>query len=443
MILYDIRTALLGFRRSPLLSAVIVGGLGLGIGVATLFSAVRHVLAKVPLPHKADLLCYVQLDNWDPEQAYPSDPPGDPPPQITYRDMIEIMKSDLPVRQSGAFKGSLWVFPEDPEARPKKEFVRLAFSDFFEMFELPFRYGGPWDDRADEGPEPVAVLSDEMNRRLFGGADSVGRTVRIEDREFRVVGVLDVWNPTLRYYDLTQNPFGQTIEPVFIPFSWIVPLEIQTAGNDDGWKSASERGFQGGLMTSEDCFIQMWAEFDRGATIRAYHDFLDAYTVEQRKAGRFLRPTNNRVRPLPEYMKVQKVVPHEINALALVSLLFLAVCALNLTGLLLAKFLARAPEVGVRRALGARRMDVFVQHIVECETAALAGGVVGLIFAAVGVALLNQWIKAAIGRQNALYLDLPMLGWSILLALLAGLVAGVYPAWRVCRTPPAMHLKLQ
>lgn len=442
MILYDIRTALLGFRRSPLLTAVIVGGLGLGIGVATLFSAVRHVLAKVPMPHKADRVCYVQLDNWDPEQAYPSTPPGDPPPQVSYRDMVEIMKSDIPVRHGGTFKGNLWVFPEEKGQRPSKEFVRLVFSDFFEMFEVPFRYGGPWGRDADAGPEPVAVLSEAMNRTLFGGANSVGRTVRIEDRVFRVVGVLDHWNPTLRYYDLTQDPFGQTIEPVFIPFQWVLPLEIRTAGNADGWKSAPDPTFAG-MLASEDCWIQMWAEFDDPAKIRRYHEFLDAYAMEQRKAGRFLRPINNRVRPLPEYMEVREVVPKEITALAVVSLLFLAVCALNLTGLLLAKFLARAPEVGVRRALGARRVDVFVQHIVECETAALAGGAVGLVLALVGMFLLNEWIETALGRENALYLDVPMLAMSIGLALLAGLVAGVYPAWRVCRTAPAMHLKLQ
>ena len=57
----------------------------------------------------------------------------------------------------------------------------------------------------------------------------------------------------------------------------------------------------------------------------------------------------------------------QVTAMMVVSLLFLAVCALNLMGLLLAKFLARAPEIGVRRALGASRRHVFVQHVVEAE----------------------------------------------------------------------------
>ena len=69
------------------------------------------------------------------------------------------------------------------------------------------------------------------------------------------------------------------------------------------------------------------------------------------------------------------VVPAQIQAMTTVSLLFLAVCSLNLVGLLLGKFLSRIPEVSVRRALGASRLQVFWQHIVECEVV----GVIGVI----------------------------------------------------------------
>ena len=77
----------------------------------------------------------------------------------------------------------------------------------------------------------------------------------------------------------------------------------------------------------------------------------------------------------------------------IVSLLFLAVCAVNLVGLLLGKFLARAGEVGVRRALGASRADIFLQHVVECELVALVGGAIGLLLSLGALAAMNAWLK--------------------------------------------------
>jgi len=143
------------------------------------------------------------------------------------------------------------------------------------------------------------------------------------------------------------------------------------------------------------------------------------------------------------WMESQHVTPPQVTAMMVVSLLFLAVCALNLMGLLLAKFLARAPEIGVRRALGASRRDVFVQHVVEAEMVGLLGGVLGVLLAVGGVAVVNGWAMTAINRGDMFHFDGTMVLAAAGLSLAAGLVAGVYPAWRVCRIPPALHLKLQ
>jgi putative ABC transport system permease protein len=193
---------------------------------------------------------------------------------------------------------------------------------------------------------------------------------------------------------------------------------------------------------SETCWIQMWVELPKDR-VEAYKDFLAAYVSEQKRAGRFPRPLNNRVTPLMGWMKEQKVVPDEATAMAVVSLLFLAVCALNLMGLLLAKFLAPAPEIGVRRALGARRLDIFVQHIVECELVAIIGGAIGIALSLGGISVLNNWIKVFANRPDMIQFDPQMLILGVALSLAAGLVAGAYPAWRVCRIAPAIHLKVQ
>jgi putative ABC transport system permease protein len=440
MLLYNLRIAVLSMKRNRILSAVIVGGIALGIAISTMFSTVRHAFAKNPIPAKSGVLHYVRLDSWDPLKPYPGDDPTRPPTQITYRDMVEIMKSDLPARQSGMFKANLLLFPDKNVGRPRKVLIRMCFSDFFPMFDVPFKYGSGWDKRADAGPEPVIVIDEETNDLLFGGQNSVGKLVRIEDREFKVVGVLDTWRPTVKFYDVTQNP-TQAPEGIYMPFNFLLAMKMQTAGNTDGWKSQPLPGFEGRLV-SETCWIQMWVELPADR-VEPYKDFLAAYVSEQKKAGRFPRPINNRVTPLMGWLKEQKVVPDEATAMAVVSLLFLAVCALNLMGLLLAKFLARAPEIGVRRALGARRLDIFVQHIVECELVAIIGGAIGIALSLGGISVLNNWIKTIANRPDMVQFDPQMLLLAVALSLAAGLVAGAYPAWRVCRIAPAIHLKVQ
>ncbi|MEA2337259.1 MAG: putative transport system permease protein, partial [Thermoanaerobaculia bacterium] len=112
---------------------------------------------------------------------------------------------------------------------------------------------------------------------------------------------------------------------------------------------------------------------------------------------------------------------------------------LNLIGLLLGKFIARIPEISVRRALGASRLQVFWQHIVECEVIGIAGGLIGM---AISVGMLRM-IAKVIPNGDVVRLDAEMIAVSIFLSLVAGLLAGIYPAWRVCSVPPAMQLKVQ
>ncbi len=441
MLLHNLHIAYKSMKRNRTLSALIVTGIALGIALSTTFAAARHAFARDPIPAKSRVLHYVRLDSWDPQKEYPARNGPAVPTQIAYRDMVEIMKSKIPVRQSGMFKTALYVFPDPKAGRPFKEMTRLCFADFFPMFLAPFQYGSAWDAQADANAEPVAVISKEMNEKLFGGGNSVGKTVRLEDRDFRVVGVLAPWTPNIKFYDPTQNVLGPP-ENIFIPFAHLIAMKLRTNGNSDGWgPSPVTPGFEG-LLVSETCWIQMWVELKDAAAVSAYHAFLDAYALDQKRHGRFLRPLNNHVTNVRALMDDFQIVPKEANTLFIVALLFLAVCALNLVGLLLGKFLARASEVGVRRALGASRFDIFVQHLVECELVALVGGFIGLALSIGTLAALNTVMKVQGARPDFFHLDVNMVGLSLVLSLAAGFIAGVYPAWRTCQLPPAVHLNL-
>ncbi len=434
MFLYNVRIALKSIRRNPILSLMIVTGMGLGIGVSTTFITMHYVVSKNPIPQKSEVLHYVRMDSWGPDRAYPGEVP---PIQITYRDMKEIMKSEIPERQSAMYKSRLYVFPDTETDRPFKEFVRLCYRDFFEMFDVPFRYGSGWDSNADLAPEPVVVINDDLNQRLFGGGDSVGKTMRIEDRNFTVVGVLDRWRPSVRFYDMTQNAFGVP-EAIFMPFQFSVEMEIRSMGNMDSWKNWPSDDMEG-FLVSESAWLQMWVELPDEETKQAYAAFLDAYALGQRQYDRFQRPLDNRLTTVTELMAEWEVVPQQSGAMMYIANLFLIVCALNLMGLLLGKFLAKGSEVGVRRALGASRLSVFLQHIVECEIIGLLGGVLGIVLSLLGLFVVNRSVPAG----NIFRLDLPMVMVAVALSLLAGLISGLYPAWRICTVTPAMHLKLQ
>lgn len=438
MLAYQLKIAWKSLQRNPVLSALLIGGIALGIAVSTAFVTTYYLLAANPIPHKSDKLFAVQLDSWDVDGPYDDDHPEEPPAQITYRDMLALMATDIPTYQSGMYKGELTIHPEAETDRPFRAMTRLCFGDFFSMFEVPFTYGGRWGASADGSPEPVVVLSQEINQRLFGGENSVGRSVRIEDRGFTVVGVLDSWRPRVKYYDVNNFQFGES-EEIFIPFNFNRPFELYSSGNTNGWKFSPGNEYED-FLQSESVFIQMWAQLDSPDQRDDYLAFLNAYTEGQRRLGRFERPTNNRVRPVMEWLRVQEVVPEEAKLMLIIAVLFLVVCSVNLIGILLGKFLARAPEVGVRRALGASKVSVFVQHLVECELIGLLGGILGLGLSTLALRLINGLFQ---GADFNFALDLNMIGAGLVLSLIAGLVAGLYPAWRICRVAPASHLKLQ
>lgn len=435
MLSYNLKIALKSLRRNPVLTTLLIAGIALGICVSTSFVTLRHMYTQDPLPGKSDQVFYVRLDSWGREPA--GEEPDSVPDQITYRDARGLLRSTVPVRQTPSFISSMFVYPDPKVARPYQPNVRLVYSDFFDMFKAPFRYGGPWTKAADMKPEQVVVIDNETNIKLFGGENSLGRSVRIGEREYRVVGVLAPWRPAIRLWEMNRNGHGEP-EPFYIPFNHVEPLQILSNGNSSGWKDEEINSFQDRL-NSELVWLQYWVELPDQQAVSSYRDWLTAYINDQKKIGRFQRPVNFRLTTAPELIEEFRLTPEGVKAMSVVSLLFLAVCSLNLVGILLGKFLARVPEVSVRRALGASRMQVFWQHVIECELVGLAGGALGILLSLGVLAILGRYMQ----NGAALRLDGEMLAVSAVLSLVAGAIAGIYPAWRVCSVPPAMQLKVQ
>jgi putative ABC transport system permease protein len=436
MLPYYIDLALRSLKRNKALTMVMVLAIALGIGASMTTLTVYYVLAGDPIPHKSRQLFYPRMDPGSRDGYTPGE---EPEQQMTRFDAENLLRQKRGDRQAMMTAGSVVVDFEDGALKPAREQARYTSADFFAMFDTPFRYGKPWTAEEDAARARVVVISRKLNDRLFKGGNSVGKTLRLKQTAFQVIGVLDDWSMNPRFYDLTNQRFGGS-EDVFLPFSTSRDLDLGSQGNMNCWADANldDEGAHG--VNAPCTWLQYWVELDSPEKAEAYRRYLASYSDEQRKAGRFQRPTNVRLHDVMEWLEEMGAMPSDVRLQMWLAFGFLAVCLINTVGLLLAKFLRRAQDIGVRRALGASRRAIFMQCLTEAAVVGLVGGTLGL-----GLAWLGLW---AVRQQPTDYaqlahLDPTMLALSFGLALAASLLAGVLPAWRASRIAPAMQLKSQ
>ena len=364
---YYLNLAVRSFKRNKALTALMVLAIALGIGASMTTLTVFHVLSGDPIPAKSDRLFYVQLD---PESMRGFRPGEEPARQMTRLDSETLLKQKRGLRQTLMSGGNVVLSSDKPGSSPQLVDARYAASDFFPMFDVPLRYGRGWTAGEDEAKARVAVISRELNDKQFGGADSTGKTLRIDGNDFRIVGVLDAWRLVPRFYDLYSDNYGET-EGVFLPFSTSRELKMGTQGSTDCW---DDTGGDSRALNAPCTWVQYWVELESAGKAGDYRNYLVNYSNQQRAAGRFERPANVRLRNVVELLEFNKIVPGDVRLQLWLALGFLLVCLVNTVGLLLAKFLRRSGEIGVRRALGASRTEIFKQCLVEAGTVGVADG---------------------------------------------------------------------
>ena len=440
MIGYYISLAMRSLRGTPILSALMIAAIAVGVGTSMTSLTLNYMMSQNALAHKDDVLYAVQLDSWDPNQAY-SRSHNEIPYQLTYQDATALLRSDIPTRQVAMHRFGFTVTMEDAEVRPFTAETRVTTRDFFALFDVPMLYGNTWSKEADTTPVQAVVLSKAINEKLFGGENSVGKTVTLNGEPFTVTGVIDYWNPSPKVYDLNNNPFSDS-EEIYIPFGLHRKLEIYSWGNNNGWNSP-DTGIEGyeGHLQSESVWLQFWVELDNEAQKEKYEEFLTGYIRQQKEQGRFQRPLKFVLNKPSEWLVLNQVLKDDDRVLAWGSLAFLLVCVLNAVALLLAKFLRKAPEAGVRRALGASRKAIFTQHLIESSCIGVLGGLLGIALALLGLGGVRILAMGNIDRIASM--DWIMMMAAVGLAILASLLAGLYPAWRISRTNPSVYLKTQ
>ena len=436
MFSYYLNLALRSLRRNPALTALMIVAIGVGIGASMTTLTVFRAMAADPIADHATQFFAPQIDAWGLGPNGPN--PDHLSDLLTYIDATALMRAHAGGRRTVLYKTKFAVRPPQSQLPPFRAGARAAYADFFRMFDVPFRYGGPWSSADDQGHIPVAVISRELNDRLFGGANSVGRVLRLDDDEFRIVGVLAHWDPVPRYYDLS-DAFGGTSEDVFLPFTTAIDLHKHSseggpcvAPTPPGWD---------GLLRSDCTWLQFWVELPTPTDVARYRAYLTDYAAEQQRVGRFHWPPHVQLRNVRQWLVYEHVVSNESRILVLVSFSFLLVCLLNAMGLMLARIMRRAGEIGVRRALGAGRAVVFAQCLIEAAVIGVAGALLGLALTALGLAAL----RALLGSDMRVlsHLDAADMLMTVAVAIVATILAGLSPTWRATRVQPAWQLKAQ
>jgi putative ABC transport system permease protein len=438
MFQYYFMLGLRSLRRNPALTALMVLTLAIGVAASVSTLTILHVMSGDPIPHKSDRLFVPVIDVGPLDNYTPGAEPNDE--QMTYIDARNLLKSGVGEHRTAVYGVSAAVEPARKDLAVFSSSGLAATRDFFAMFETPFMYGQAWSEADDASGANVVVLSQVIAEKLFGNVNPVGQRVTMLGNAYQVVGVLKKWLPVPRYYRLVSSLGAIGAEDEFlIPFQSAINGKQNNAGSTSCSGQTRGPGFQA-FIESECTWIQFWFEAKSGAERATVQSYMDGYAAEQRKLGRLKRNEPVKLYNVLEWMEYQKVVGKDSKLSAWLAFAFLLLCLVNAIGLLLAKFSVRAAEVGIRRALGASRREIFQQFMIETAVVGLAGGLLGLMLAFGALALISMQSK-----QMAIvaHMDWVMLGFTFILSVAAAMLAGLLPTWRACQVTPAMQLKSQ
>ncbi|WP_458071483.1 ABC transporter permease [Rhodanobacter sp. BL-MT-08] len=430
-------------RRSPVLTALMVLAIGLGIGASMTMMTVLHVMSSDPLPALSSTLYYPHLD------PLPKDYPttsewGDASDNMTWPDAMALLHARKAERQAAMAGGSLLAWPVRQGDLPFSADGRYTTADFFSMFGVPMERGSAWSSVDDEAKARVVVLSHTLAAKLFGNEDALGHSVRLGAVSYRVVGISSDWAPQPMFYadPSAKGGFGK-IDQFFLPLDTAADLKLDSSNDFTGWKSGGSTGsnVDGEYKDSSTSWLQVWVQLKNADQVRDYEQFLYNYSAQQHASGRFERaPDQAHLYPMMDWLAHLNLVPSDVKLQSWLALGFLVVCMTNIVALLLAKFLKRSGEVSVRRAMGARRRDIFLQFGIESLMIGSLGGVLGIVIAELGLWSIRQRPDA---YAKVAQMNLSMLLLTVLIAIIASVLAGMLPAWRASRVAPALQLKTQ
>lgn len=431
MLAYYLALARRSLMRNKALTALMVLAIGLGIGASMTMLTVLNVMTGDPLPQRSAHLYRPFINPLPLSYKFsPEDIGNGPNAALTWPDAKALLEAHEGVRQAAMARGNLVARSDQPGVAPRSVTGAFTTRDFFAMFGVPFVSGGAWSQQQDARAAPVVVLTQKLAARLFGEQQALGQVAHLGGHDFQVVGVVENWHPEPLFYSINSTFNGA--DQFFVPLSAAIGMDLETTWAS-GWGDEFSR------TSPTTSWLNFWVELETPAEVAAYRRFLVNYSAQQRALGRFERPPGDaRLFALMAWLQRQGMVPNDVRLQTWLALGFLFVCMINIIALLLAKFLRRSDAISVRRALGATRRDIFTQFGTEAALIGVAGGLLGVAVAELGLWSVRQRPS---DYAHLAQMDGRMLATTVVLAVLVSILAGLLPAWRACRIAPAIQLK--
>jgi putative ABC transport system permease protein len=451
MFSYNIQLAIKSLKESMALTVIMIAAIGIGLGLFMTMYTMAYQSGKMPLANKSERLFSVQLDNR--ETSADAVTNSMRMVDLTYQDAVNLLALPAPaIQQTLVWNSSGIMHVPQSDIRPLRASFSVTNNAFFTMFDVPFLYGGGWSVADDEQGSASIVLSKETNQLLFGGVNSVGQQVSINSSLLTVVGVLDDWQLTRRFYDRSFSR-GRP-DQAFIPNSYAINQQLPRNARFDCWSTdvngANYRSNNlADLLANECAWVSFWAEV-APTKVAEYRQHIDQYVASQKLIGRFPRALNNFVTSLNAQVDYLNRRGGSVGFLLLIAQMFFVVCLVNAVGILLAKLLRKTKEVSLRRALGAKKSTIMMQYLIEVIFIGVLGGLFGLLLSYLGLysmLKINRYASdytISVANMEPYYqLDFAMISTAFLVSIVATIIVGLYPIIRLCNVSPARELKAQ
>ena len=397
----NFRLAIRQFVKNPAFSAVAILTLALGIGANTaIFSIVNAVLLR-PLPYPDADRIMVLNESSGPGQDY----------SVALPDYFDWRNDNTVFEHLAATHKESRNLSGIPGRDPERVSCAPVTRNFFNVIGLGAEIGRTFTEDEDKvGASPVVVLSDRLWRRVFNADPAVlGRPITLHDQSFTVVGVM--------------------------------PPQVTSPQDTDVWVSMMRRSNNPAWMDrSHHPMIYVWGKLKPGVTVDQARTEMKGIAARLEKT---YPDTNGGETAIVTPLLDNLVGKYRTNLgllLGAVGLVLLIACA-NLANLFAARGAARAREFAIHAAVGATRGQIIKKLLFESFLIALLGGALGFLFAVWVRSGLIALSPGDVSRFQQISFDLPVLGFTFLIASLTTVLFGLWPAWQASHADVQLALK--
>lgn len=419
MMLYYIQLSLARFKQRIGTHLAIALMLGAGVGITTVMLSIVLQASSDPAPGRSSALFRPYLDA-RPDALRSGSP--DPGQALTWPDAKALLGQGGTWKQAAMAGGAVTL--SRPGASSARLRARFATSEVFSVLGIAVVQGRAWTAEEGHAASRIVVLSRALAARECA-QDCVGHRLELGRRTYTVVGVAEDWHPVPMFQgDLTRRPFVEPDE-IYLPVETAIADRLTVVDGTAIWGGDQDTDPAGANVS----WLQLWAWLPTADDVAAYRANLNAYAHAK---GLRIEPGTQQVAlwPLKDWLDRLGLVPERARMQLRLSLILLGVCIVNAAALLSFSLGRRRRELAIRRALGARRRDVFIQLMWESIAAGAASSALAVVTYMLGIRVVaaGDVLPSAITAMHAGAL-LMAAGLGVVTTLLCSLV----PSFEICR----------